>query len=136
MIGNRVVSGARRDDIGSAATINRVRPCTARDDIGLRGTRNGNARSNRRGIDVLEIRDSGEIPRRLVAVRQIDGGGRLHDQRVGASTAIDGTLCSIIKYGIVARAGIDRVGASTAIDSVRTGAGADQIRERRSCHLQ
>ena len=70
------------------------------------GDRRG--RRQRRGIDVLEIRDVGGVAAGLIGVAQIDRAGRLEHQRVDARTAIDRALGTVIRNGVVARAGRDQ----------------------------
>ena len=129
VVGNRVVSGARRDDIGATGTVDRVRPRAARDDIGRRRTGDGNAGRHSAGIDILEVRHIDTIATGLVGRAEVDGGGRIQDQGVGAGATIDGDFRTVVEDRVVAGARRDRIRAAPAIDQVIARAGRDRVGE-------
>src|SRR6185312_10856662 len=130
VVGDRVVAGARSNDVRAARTINGVAAGAAGNRVRRGGTDDRHGGRQRGGIDVLEVGDVGGIARGLVGVAEIDDRGRVHQQGVGASAAVDGNFAAAVRDAVIACAGRNHVAAAAAVDAVIAGAGRDRIGRR------
>ena len=124
-IDDRVVAGARGDDIGAAAAIDGVVAGAGRDHVDAGRAGDGQRGGERGAVEVLEIGDADDVADRLVRVRRDReihrrdaAGGRQH-QRVGASAAVDRGFGAMVGDAVIAGAGGDDIGAAIAVDRCR-----------------
>ena len=129
-IGDGVVAGSRGDRVGATGTVDRVGSCAADQVVGTVGAGQRDALGRRQcgGIDVLEVRDAGQITGGLIGVAQIDVDGSLKDQLVDAGSAVDRGFGASIRDDVVAGTGADGIGSPSAVDRIGAAAADDRVR--------
>ena len=136
---DRVVAGARVDDVGPTASVHGVGAGAGRDHIRARRARDGEGGGQRRGVEILEVENLDVVADRLIrsrGEREIDGGGaarHIHDQGVHARPAVDAGFRPVIMDGVVAGARRDHIRAAAAVDGVGARSAREDIHAGRAC---
>ena len=134
MICDEIVAAARRDNVGSRATVNRIVSGSGRYRVGARRARHRQGSGDGGGIEVLEIDDGNGVASRLVNARgkgevdRRDTGDGFHGEGIIARAAIDGDFSAVGRDRVIAGAGDDGIRAAQAIDGVISRSRGDHVR--------